>query len=110
MFRPENAQSLLGLSLVLLVCWALSEDRSRFPWRLALGALAVQVVLLLLIRLRVPQLARSRCRAALVPLELLTILRVLAALVVRLMRVPLPAWLQVTLPLRVVMVLTLVSL
>ncbi|HMP63289.1 MAG TPA: Na+ dependent nucleoside transporter N-terminal domain-containing protein, partial [Phenylobacterium sp.] len=47
MFRPENAQSLLGLALVLLVCWALSEDRSRFPWRLALGALAVQVGLVL---------------------------------------------------------------
>lgn len=49
MFRLENAQSLLGLSLVLLVCWALSEDRSRFPWRLALGALAVQVVLVLML-------------------------------------------------------------
>lgn len=47
MFRPENAQSLLGLALILAVCWALSEDRSRFPWRLALGALAVQVGLVL---------------------------------------------------------------
>ncbi|MDO8900345.1 MAG: nucleoside transporter C-terminal domain-containing protein [Phenylobacterium sp.] len=47
MFRPENAQSLLGLGLILLVCWALSEDRSRFPWRLALGAVAVQVFLVL---------------------------------------------------------------
>ncbi|MDX5394002.1 MAG: NupC/NupG family nucleoside CNT transporter [Caulobacteraceae bacterium] len=49
MFRPENAQSLLGLVLVLAVCWALSEDRSRFPWRLALGALAVQVALVLML-------------------------------------------------------------
>ncbi|MDP2213027.1 NupC/NupG family nucleoside CNT transporter [Phenylobacterium sp.] len=47
MFRPENAQSLLGLGLILLVCWTLSEDRSRFPWRLALGAVAVQVFLVL---------------------------------------------------------------
>lgn len=47
MFRPENAQSLLGLVLVLVVCWALSEDRSRFPWRLALGALTVQILLVL---------------------------------------------------------------
>ena len=49
MFRPENAQSLLGLVLVLAICWALSEDRSRFPWRLALGALAVQVALVLML-------------------------------------------------------------
>ena len=47
MFRPENAQSLLGLVLVLAVCWAMSEDRSRFPWRLALGALTVQILLVL---------------------------------------------------------------
>ncbi|OYW95089.1 MAG: Na+ dependent nucleoside transporter [Caulobacterales bacterium 32-67-6] len=47
MFRLENAQSLLGLGLILVVCWALSEDRSRFPWRLALGAVAVQVLLVL---------------------------------------------------------------
>ncbi|MDP1640777.1 MAG: nucleoside transporter C-terminal domain-containing protein [Phenylobacterium sp.] len=47
MFRLENAQSLLGLGLILVVCWALSEDRSRFPWRLALGAVAVQVALVL---------------------------------------------------------------
>ncbi len=47
MFRPENAQSVLGLVLVLVVCFALSEDRSRFPWRLALGALTVQILLVL---------------------------------------------------------------
>lgn len=47
MFRLENAQSTLGLVLVLVVCWALSEDRSRFPWRLALGALTVQILLVL---------------------------------------------------------------
>lgn len=49
MFRPENAQSLIGLALTLLVCWALSENRRAFPWRLALGALAVQVGLILLL-------------------------------------------------------------
>jgi len=47
MFRLENAQSVLGLALVLVVCWAMSEDRSRFPWRLALGALTVQILLVL---------------------------------------------------------------
>ncbi len=49
MFRLENAQSLVGIALTLLVCWALSEDRSRFPWRLALGALVVQVGLIFLL-------------------------------------------------------------
>jgi concentrative nucleoside transporter, CNT family len=49
MFRPENAQSLVGLALVLIVCWAVSEERRRFPWRLAIGALFVQVALVLLL-------------------------------------------------------------
>lgn len=49
MFRFENAQSLVGIVLTLLVCWGVSEDRRRFPWRLALGALIVQVGLVLLL-------------------------------------------------------------
>ncbi|MCG9917107.1 MAG: NupC/NupG family nucleoside CNT transporter [Phenylobacterium sp.] len=49
MFQLENAQSLVGLGLILLVCWALSEDRSRFPWRLALGAVALQIVLVVML-------------------------------------------------------------
>lgn len=47
MFRPENAQSLVGIVVVLLVCWALSEDRRRFPWKLTVGALVVQAILVL---------------------------------------------------------------
>jgi CNT family concentrative nucleoside transporter len=47
MFRPENAQSLVGLALILLVCWALSEDRSKFPWKLAVGAIVLQAALVL---------------------------------------------------------------
>lgn len=47
MFRPENAQSLVGLGLIVLVCWALSEDRKRFPWKLALGAVILQALLVL---------------------------------------------------------------
>ena len=48
MFRWENAQSLVGLSLTLALCWALSEDRKRFPWRLAIGAIGVQIGLVAL--------------------------------------------------------------
>jgi CNT family concentrative nucleoside transporter len=46
-FGLENAQSLLGVALVLLVCWAISENRRRFPWKLALGAIIVQGLLVL---------------------------------------------------------------
>ena len=49
MFRPENAQSLAGLGFVIAVCWALSENRKAFPWRLALGSIAVQIGLILLL-------------------------------------------------------------
>ena len=47
MFGLENAQSLLGLALILGLCWAISENRRRFPWKLALGAIAVQALLVL---------------------------------------------------------------
>ena len=47
MFGLENAQSLLGLALILALCWAISENRRRFPWKLAVGAIAVQAVLVL---------------------------------------------------------------
>src|SRR3982751_6104120 len=47
MFGPENAQSLAGVALVLAICWAVSENRARFPWKLAIGVIAVQAVLVL---------------------------------------------------------------
>jgi CNT family concentrative nucleoside transporter len=49
MFRLENAQSLIGLALTIVVCWAVSENRGRFPWRLAIGAILVQIGLILLL-------------------------------------------------------------
>ena len=49
MFGPENAQSLVGVVVTMAICWALSENRSAFPWRLAIGALAVQAGLVLLL-------------------------------------------------------------
>jgi CNT family concentrative nucleoside transporter len=47
MFRLENAQSLVGVALTIGLCWALSEDRRRFPWKLAIGAVLTQAVLVL---------------------------------------------------------------
>src|SRR5579863_4340309 len=49
MFGVENAQSLLGVLVTIGLCWALSEKRSAFPWKLALGAVAVQAGLVLLL-------------------------------------------------------------
>ncbi len=47
MFGPENAQSLVGMAAVLLICWAVSENRRQFPWKLAIGAITVQAILVL---------------------------------------------------------------
>ncbi len=47
MFSLLNLQSLFGLVVVVAVCWALSENRRAFPWKLALGAIAVQAGLVL---------------------------------------------------------------
>jgi CNT family concentrative nucleoside transporter len=49
MFSLYNAQSLVGLVAILAICWAISEDRKRFPWRLAIGAIALQAVLVLVL-------------------------------------------------------------
>ena len=47
MFSILNLQSLLGLLVVVAACWGLSENRRAFPWRLTLGAVAVQAGLVL---------------------------------------------------------------
>jgi CNT family concentrative nucleoside transporter len=49
MFSFLNAQSLLGLVVILALAWGLSEDKKRFPWRLTLGSIGLQAVLLLLL-------------------------------------------------------------
>jgi CNT family concentrative nucleoside transporter len=48
MFTLENAQSLTGVALIVGLCWVLSEGRRRFPWKLALGAIAAQAALVVL--------------------------------------------------------------
>lgn len=51
-----TAQPAFGLLGLLLVAWLASEDRSRFPWRWAAGALLLQVALAGIL-LRVPAVA-----------------------------------------------------
>jgi concentrative nucleoside transporter, CNT family len=45
----DNARAIMGAILIIVLCWALSENRKAFPWRLALGAMAVQAALILLL-------------------------------------------------------------
>ena len=47
MFSLLNLQSLFGLVVIVALCWAISENRRVFPWKLALGAVAVQAALVL---------------------------------------------------------------
>lgn len=43
----DNAQSLFGLIVIVAVCWAVSEARGRFPWRLVIGASLLQAGIVL---------------------------------------------------------------
>jgi CNT family concentrative nucleoside transporter len=49
MFSALNAQSLVGVVVILALCWAASENRRRFPLMLMFGALVIQVGLVLLL-------------------------------------------------------------
>ena len=42
-----NLQSVVGVVVILAVCWAVSENRDSFPWKLAVGAILTQIVLVL---------------------------------------------------------------
>ena len=45
MLGLENAQSLIGVVVIMALCWAMSERRGRFPWGLAVGAVVAQAAL-----------------------------------------------------------------
>ena len=45
----DNARALIGIALIFAIGWALSENRSRFPLRLVLGAVAMQFAFALLL-------------------------------------------------------------
>ncbi len=48
-YGTENLQSLLGIAAILGLCWLLSENKKRFPVWLCVGAVAVQVALILIL-------------------------------------------------------------
>ncbi|MEM0985144.1 MAG: nucleoside transporter C-terminal domain-containing protein [Pseudomonadota bacterium] len=45
----DNLRALGGLGLIIALAWGVSEDRSRFPWRIALGAVTLQFAFALLL-------------------------------------------------------------
>jgi len=44
----DNGRALLGLAAIYAICWAVSEDRKRFPWRVVAGATGIQLAFALL--------------------------------------------------------------
>ncbi len=45
----DNARALIGIAAIYLLAWALSEQRRAFPWKLVLGATAMQFAFALLL-------------------------------------------------------------
>jgi concentrative nucleoside transporter, CNT family len=54
----EALQSLLGVAVLLGICWALSEDRRQIPWRMVASGIALAAVLAALL-LKIPPLAHA---------------------------------------------------
>ena len=38
----DNARALAGIAVIFALAWAMSEDRRAFPWKIVLGAVALQ--------------------------------------------------------------------
>lgn len=47
-FGLNNLQALVGLVVIPTLCWLVSENRRRFPWRLLVGTAVLQIMLILL--------------------------------------------------------------
>ena len=45
----DNARALIGIILIYGLCWLLSEKRKLFPWRVVVGATAMQFVFALIL-------------------------------------------------------------
>ena len=45
----DNARAILGAFVIIFIFWILSENRKAFPWRLAIGAMVIQIALVLLL-------------------------------------------------------------
>ncbi|MFH1518887.1 MAG: Na+ dependent nucleoside transporter N-terminal domain-containing protein, partial [Pseudomonadota bacterium] len=45
----DNARALIGIALIYGICWIVSEKRGLFPWKIVLGATAMQFVFALIL-------------------------------------------------------------
>ncbi|MEM9739848.1 MAG: nucleoside transporter C-terminal domain-containing protein [Pseudomonadota bacterium] len=45
----DNARALIGIAVIFAIAWGLSENRRAFPWRIVLGAVALQFSFALLL-------------------------------------------------------------
>jgi len=45
----DNARALIGMALIVAIAWGFSENRKAFPWKLVLGAVAMQFAFALIL-------------------------------------------------------------
>ena len=45
----DNARALLGIALIYGICWAWSEKRKLFPWKVVIGATVMQFIFALIL-------------------------------------------------------------
>ena len=45
----DNLRALIGMGVIIALCWLISERRNAFPWRIVLGAIVLQFSLALIV-------------------------------------------------------------
>src|SRR3990167_10027032 len=45
----DNGRALIGMAVIFLICWVLSEKKKLFPWKIVLGATAMQFAFALIL-------------------------------------------------------------
>ena len=45
----DNARALLGIAMIFAIAWGLSENKKAFPWKIVLGAVAIQFAFALIL-------------------------------------------------------------
>ena len=45
----DNARALIGIAMIFGIAWGLSENKKAFPWKLVLGAVAIQFTFALIL-------------------------------------------------------------
>lgn len=45
----DNGRALLGILMIFAIAWGLSENKKAFPWKIVLGAVAMQFAFALIL-------------------------------------------------------------